>query len=150
MARGAASYVPKRTLSERLSQAVNQVVDVMRADRNYIRLLERMAYSRYAFKLENDFSLIAPLVEFIQQIAFSEGLCSPSSRQRLGVAIDEALFNAMYHGNLELPKEHIQQVRVALQQETTCPIVDQRCNHPAFGARRVDVHVFALVSNSKL
>ena len=141
MDRGAASYVPKLHLSDRLCQTVNQVVDLMRADRNYVRLLHRLTYSRYVYELENDFTLIEPLVEFVQQIAFAEGICDEGSRNRLGVALDEALFNAMYHGNLELPRERIQTVRNLVHQDVPNPIVDERLKDPAYGERKVLVFI---------
>jgi CheY-like chemotaxis protein len=148
--RGAASYVPKRYLSERLSQTVNQIVELMRADRDYIRLLQRLTHSRYVFELENDFSLIEPLVEFVQQIAFAEGICNQGSRHRLGVALDEALFNAMYHGNLQLPLEHIQLVRNAVRQDGSNSIVEERCKDPTYSERAVLVYVTCDVKQIKI
>jgi len=146
MDRGAASYVAKRHLSDRLCQTVNQVVDLMRADRDYVRLLHRLTYSRYVYELENDFSLIEPLVEFVQQIAFAEGICHEGSRNRLGVALGEALFNAMYHGNLELPREQIHMVRNWVHQEDVPnPIVEERLKDPAYGERKVLVFITCTV-----
>jgi CheY-like chemotaxis protein/anti-sigma regulatory factor (Ser/Thr protein kinase) len=147
---GAASYVPKRQLSDKLSQTVNQVVDLMRADRDYLRLLERLTYSRYAFKLENDLSLIEPLVEFVQQIAFAEGICTQGNRHRLGVALDEALFNAIYHGNLQLPIEHMQSVRNSARQDTPNRLVQDRCKDATYGGRRVLVYITCTVEQIKV
>lgn len=139
--RGATSYVPKRYLSERLGQTVNQVVELMRADRIYSKLLQRMQSSHYVFAIENDFALIEPLVEFIQQIAYAEGICDQGTRHRLGIAIDEALFNAMYHGNLELPIEHIQLVRNSVRQESLNPFFDALCEEKRDCDRKVQVSI---------
>ena len=113
--RGAISYVPKRQLPERLKETVDQVLELTQANRDYARLLERLEYSRYRYEFENDFSIIEPLVEFVQQIAFVRGACGEGTRHQIGIALDEALFNAMYHGNLELPPESSQQVRSHLR-----------------------------------
>jgi CheY-like chemotaxis protein len=140
---GAASYVPKHQLPERLSETVDQVVELLRADRDYSRLLQRMTYCRYTFVLENDLSLIEPLVEFIQQIAFAEGFCDYGGRNRIGVALHEALFNAMYHGNLQLPSELNQTVRTLLREGKSVPIVEERRKNARYEERRVMVDLKA-------
>jgi CheY-like chemotaxis protein len=138
---GAASFVPKQNLSTRLSETVDQVVDLMRADRDYHRLLERLRKCHYFYELENDFSLIDPLVEFIQQIAFSEGLCDRGIRNRIGVALVEALFNAMYHGNLQLPQEHTHVVRAQLRKGDSVALVEERRKDPKYENRTVQVFI---------
>ncbi len=148
--RGASSYVPKMHVPERLSETVDQVVDLMRADRDYARLLQRMTYCRYTFVLENDFTLIEPLVEFLQQIAFSEGFCNEGSRSRLGIALHEALFNAMYHGNLELPEEANQLVRNLVREGRPIPIVNERREDANFENRRVLVDIKTTMDDMKI
>ena len=96
---GATSYSPKARLSSDLVATVEHVLD----------MAQRMQYSHdvefsptpksYAVVLKNDLNLIGPTIENIQA-----NLPSWSDRDRLqiGMAIDEALVNAMHHGNLEV------------------------------------------------
>jgi CheY-like chemotaxis protein/anti-sigma regulatory factor (Ser/Thr protein kinase) len=100
--RGAASYTPKKNLARDLLETVRNVLAISRQQRSQKRLLSCMTASRSAFELENDSSLIPPLVGYVQDDAVRLGLCDDSERLRVGVALDEALANALYHGNLEL------------------------------------------------
>jgi anti-sigma regulatory factor (Ser/Thr protein kinase) len=102
---GAASYSPKSTLARDLVETVRSVLSVSGQQRTSARLLECMTKSECSFVLENDASLIAPLVGYLQDDAMRLGLCDDAERVRVGVALDEALVNALYHGNLELSSE---------------------------------------------
>lgn len=96
---GATSYSPKARLSSDLVATVDHVLEIA----------QRMQYSHnvefsptpksHAVVLKNDLNLIGPTIENIQA-----NLPSWSDRDRLqiGMAIDEALVNAMHHGNLEV------------------------------------------------
>ena len=134
--RGAISYVPKRQLPERLKETVEQVLELTQANRDYARLLERLEYSHYRYEFENDFSIIEPLVEFVQQIAFVRGACGEGTRHQIGIALDEALFNAIYHGNLELPPESSQQVRSHLRNGDAVALVDKRLRDQKYSGRQ--------------
>ena len=147
---GAASYVPKSMLSERLKETVDQIVDMMRADRDYARLLDRMTFCNYRYELENDFTLIEHLVEFIQQIGFTHGICSEGNRHRLGIAIEEALFNAMYHGNLELPSDMMGEVRTRYRENLPIPSVEEKLADPKYAERTVTVDVSASASELRI
>lgn len=99
---GAASYVPKRLLNSQLADTVRQVFLVSREDRGRVRLMRRMAEQQVLFDIENDQELISSLVQFLQQGAAGMGVCDDGDRIRTGVALQEALTNASFHGNLEV------------------------------------------------
>ena len=99
---GAASYVPKRKLGMQLLDTVHQVLAVSGRQRGYQRLMGCIVHSRQEFILGNDSSLFGPLVTYLQENATHLGLGDASERTRLGVALEEALANALYHGNLEI------------------------------------------------
>ncbi|MFN0197048.1 MAG: response regulator [Planctomycetaceae bacterium] len=100
---GAASYVPKKTLARDLSETVEMVAASLRDDRAHSRLMfHRMTKSDSVFELPNDLTLIPPLVSHLRQLTRYMGVCNDSDRLRVGVAIEEALVNAYYHGNLEV------------------------------------------------
>ncbi len=102
---GAASYVPKRMLGRKLLATVQGVLAVATRERCHSRLMGCMTRSDCSFDLENDGALFGPLVSYLQQEVTRLGLCDETERMRFGVALEEALANALYHGNLEVGSE---------------------------------------------
>jgi len=102
---GAACYVPKRKLSDELLDTIHAVSSVSARQRNYSRLLRCMAKIEHAVVLDNDLDLVGVLVEYLQDGITQMGICDPTDRVRIGVALREALLNAMYHGNLEIESD---------------------------------------------
>ena len=99
---GAASYVPKVLLAEKLIPTVDDVLAVVSAKRSYDRLVGSINRTEFDLTLENDPALFDPFVELFQQIVHGMGLCDDTDRFRIGMALKEALLNALYRGNLEL------------------------------------------------
>jgi CheY-like chemotaxis protein len=99
---GAASYVPKRMLSKYLLDTVYRVLDASDQRRSRAQLLEGMQQFDCSFVLNNCIRLISPLVVYLQDNLMHMGLCGETERVRIGVALQEALINALYHGNLEV------------------------------------------------
>lgn len=99
---GASSYVPKRLLNQQLSETVNQVLQASRLDRAHIRLMRRLVRQEIQFVIENDQELLSYMVQFLQDTALATNVCDETERVRIGVALQEALTNASFHGNLEL------------------------------------------------
>lgn len=102
---GASGYVPKRTLSEDLVETVSTVLSISVHRRNYSRPLRCMAKIRHAVVLENDLDLINVLVDYLQDGIAELELGDATERMRIGVALREALLNALYHGNLEMDSD---------------------------------------------
>jgi len=102
---GAASYVPKRALAQRLLETVYQVIEVSTHDRTVTRLMECMTVNHCTFELENDNALIPPMVNYLLEEAARMGACDEVDRTRIGVALEESLVNALCHGNLEVGSE---------------------------------------------
>jgi len=98
---GAASYVPKRLLANELLDTIHWVLSVSGQQRSHERLLGSLSRCELYFELENDRGLFAPLVGFLQDSLANLGLCGETERIRVGVALEEALVNALDHGNLE-------------------------------------------------
>ncbi len=99
---GATSYVPKDVLKEELVGTLRNVLEVSQQQRFQLRLLEQMEEFQCKFVLENDRALIPPLVAYLQEHFGRIGICDESELMRIGIALDEALVNAIYHGNLDL------------------------------------------------
>ncbi len=102
---GAASYVPKTALHHLL---VETVTDVLAMTKNIFmrqRLIEFLKTGRFAFVLANDADMIPTLISYVQNIVISIGLCDEADVIRVCIALEEALRNAMFHGNLEITSE---------------------------------------------
>lgn len=136
---GAASYIPKTQLKERLVETIDQVLDRARTDHSYQRLIGSLESTQYIFRLDNDPALIPPLVDLFQQIAYGVQLVDATERRRLGIALDEALLNAMYHGNLELASQDLAAARHCIRAGQSVPSMQQRTAEPPYGDRRVTV-----------
>lgn len=111
---GAASYVPKSQLVDTLLASVMQVLSLSRAGRGHQRLMECLTGTEFAFSLENDVSLINALVDLIQGIVDGVGLCDRAGRLRVGMALEQALRNALCWGNLEITSDDLGEVREQL------------------------------------
>jgi CheY-like chemotaxis protein/anti-sigma regulatory factor (Ser/Thr protein kinase) len=103
--RGASSYVPKRKLAQDLLRIVRQVMEAAAQQHRRVQLLRGMKRSEFTFELENDSSLIPPLISHLQDSVTHMGVCDEADRLRLAIALEEALTNALFHGNLELSSE---------------------------------------------
>jgi CheY-like chemotaxis protein len=133
--KGAASYVPKRRLVEDLVSTVRDVLSVARERREQVRLLDFLDESRFHFTLDNDQDIISGLVSFLQDnLRAQYPSCNENQCLQIGMAVREAVRNAMHHGNLEVDS--------ALRRESSHSYdakVLERLHDPDFRARRVSV-----------
>jgi CheY-like chemotaxis protein len=102
---GATSYVPKRDLREHLPATVQEVLDLALARRGRRTVLQYLVGSEASFELANDPDLILPVVGFLQDGLERLAFGVPALRNQVGMALMEALSNAMIHGNLEVRSE---------------------------------------------
>ena len=102
---GAASYVPKKLLLRYLWETIAKVLKAAVQDLGQARLIECMLRTESIFHLENDPVLFGPLVRYLQEETIRLGVCTEADRVRVGVALEEALANALYHGNLDIASE---------------------------------------------
>ena len=102
---GAASYVPKNLLTQRLVETIQHVQSVAREEESQHKLMGCMTESHCEFVLENDPAMIPALVNFIHRSVRTVGLCEDNEGIRICVALEEAVNNALFHGNLELESE---------------------------------------------
>jgi CheY-like chemotaxis protein/anti-sigma regulatory factor (Ser/Thr protein kinase) len=103
--KGAASYVPKKSLARDLEETLDGVLAASQTNRNQKRVVESLVHHESHFVLDNDTALVAPLVGHIEQSLERMQVCAPSGLILVGVALHEALTNAILHGNLEVSSE---------------------------------------------
>lgn len=138
---GAASYVPKSELAARLGETVKQVLDAAKRERNYQDLIGCADEMRFQFRLANDPQLIQPLISLVQQMAEGMGLLTDEARTRLGIAVEEAVVNAMCHGNLELSDKDFADVRSHLHTSSKIEIIESRVANAPYCDREVHVWI---------
>ncbi len=102
---GAASYVPKGVLHQHLLNTVQDVLLMVQERSSHARLMDSMKRGKFHFVISNDPSLIPLLVNHVQSLVTSVGLCDEANVIRVCIALEEALRNAIFHGNLELTSE---------------------------------------------
>jgi CheY-like chemotaxis protein len=139
---GAASYVPKRRLAEDLTRTVIRVLAVARENRVGAQLMHYMDSSEGNFTLHNDLTLIHSLVSYLQQVLRSLPLADETERLRVGIALEAALTNALYHGNLEIGSRLGQSDKQEYDR-----LFQERCYETPYRDRRI--HVKASVSRER-
>ena len=143
LAAGAASYVSRRNLESDLIKTIRNVLAVTERRRNRRRTLQYLASSELHFVLGNDSSDVAHLISHLLDTAMTMNLLAERERIQVGIALQEAMSNAIHHGNLELDSE-LRQVderiyyELAEQRRIMRPYVDRK------------VHVDARLSRSQL
>ena len=136
---GAASYVPKARLAQDLRDTVFNVLAMARADRTNERLFDGLKWSALRFELESDPALVFPLVDHIQQLVGRLKSMDDTGRIRVGIAVQEALLNAVYHGNLELNADDLMRTRDAGGDAAN--VIQQRMTTLPYCARKIEVNL---------
>ncbi|MBC7818878.1 MAG: response regulator [Planctomycetaceae bacterium] len=133
---GAASYVPKTALADDLADVTERVLAMSRTQRTQTRLMNRVKRSVTEYEVENDRELVLSLSSYMQQQFNAMKICADIDGLRIGIALEEALLNAFYHGNLEVSSK--------LREEDCQRYVDlanQRCGESPYKERRIYVTV---------
>ena len=131
---GAASYLTKQDIDTRLIDTVKNVLALSKTRMNRNRILNCLNEQTSHFIIENDVLLVTPLITWLRDQLSTMRLCDDAQLLRVGVALHEALTNAIYHGNLELDS--------SLRQEDESIfhlLADQRRQIEPYASRRVYV-----------
>jgi len=109
--RGAASYVPKSQLAEILQTTVADLLSMINANKSHSNLMDCQQRLECDYELENDPALIDSLIDLLQQLLGGMELTDETGVLRVGVALREALYNSLYHGNLQITEDELQSSR---------------------------------------
>ncbi len=134
--RGAASYVPKTLLSRYLTETVRNLLAATEERSRRAKLLGCMQSNACEFLLDNDSSLVPSLVGYFVESLSHIGIWDESERLRASVALDEALVNAMHHGNLEVESRLRQE-----DDKTYYNLIKERRKQQPYCDRQVHVQV---------
>ncbi|MEM7810878.1 MAG: response regulator [Planctomycetota bacterium] len=133
---GAASYVPKRNLAKRLRLTAKQILAAAAEDRDHSRLTERLVRQEFVYELTSDLGLVSAAVRAVRALFNGSPFIDDKTKLRLSVAFEEALLNAVYHGNLEVDSELKEADHQAFYD-----LAEKRSAEPPFSDRVARVHV---------
>jgi CheY-like chemotaxis protein/anti-sigma regulatory factor (Ser/Thr protein kinase) len=102
---GAASYVPKRELNETLIPVLQQVMAVNKAAQAVPAVSQNAVESTITLEVTNDEGQIPDIISRLELPMVELDLFDEGERMQIAMALDEALLNAMIHGNLEVSSE---------------------------------------------
>ena len=108
------------------------------AQRQHLQALRCLRKSEFHFVLGNDTALIAPIINYLDEIIKMLKLCGVNQRMRVGVALQEACLNAIHHGNLEVSSDLRQE-----DESNYHRLVRARRSQAPYEKRRVTIDVNA-------
>ena len=135
---GAASYLPKSRLAQDVVSTLQRILELTNAQRQHFQALRCLRKSEFHFVLDNDPALIAPIINYLDEIVKMLELCGVNQRMRVGVALQEACLNAIHHGNLEVSSDLRQEDESIYHR-----MVQTRRAQAPYGQRRVMIDVNA-------
>lgn len=102
---GAVNYVNKRDVASELIPICEQILDQSRENAEHDLLKAANIGGELRWRIPSDRIVASELGRTIQREACRIGKCDGSLKTKLGVALEEALLNAVIHGNLEVSSE---------------------------------------------
>jgi len=138
---GAASYVPKSALAESLTDTVDQILEYSRKDRSMEQLMKCTTSCRHQFKIDNNPRLIPSVLDFLRDSMNSLKLGDQTTVRHCSVALEEALANALYHGNLGLSATQTREARHAYREGGTYELVTNRLQEQPYSARKIQIAI---------
>lgn len=133
---GAASYVPKSRLAKDLIVTLQQVhlTALGEQPHSHSPLMHYMTSTDTTFAIPNDRDMLSRCVNHLLTMLRCLPLGDQTERLRVGIALEEAMFNAFYHGNLEVKTE------VGDDTSKYAEVAAGRCVQPEYSSRRVRVN----------
>ena len=136
---GAASYVPKRELNDTLIPVLQQVMAVNKAAKSVPKVVKNAVESNITLEVTNDEAQIPDIISRLELPMVELDLFDEGERMQIAMALDEALLNAMIHGNLEVSSE-------LRQSDDGAPYVNmiaKRKNEAPYSERKVTIKLEA-------
>jgi CheY-like chemotaxis protein len=132
---GASSYVPKRDLHDNIVSTLEDVLAVALASRSEKQVLDCLEQAEFRFVLDNDAALVSSLIGHLEDTVVRMRHCDRTELMRVGIALHEALANAIQHGNLEVSTE----LRQDRDEKDFRELLAARRRQPPYCDRRVRV-----------
>lgn len=102
---GAMTYVPRDAGRRRLVETIQSILEITRRNPYRERVKSLLRWGEVELQVGTDPADIAVIVGYLLRLLEDYGLSNEKERFRVGLALSEALSNAIIHGNLEVPSE---------------------------------------------
>ncbi len=102
---GAASYVPKARLAEDLAATLSRILSSQRSENISDRVYRSLISTETLYELPCDPEVLTAAAEMVDETIQRNWNCTARDAMRMRMTLEEALLNALYHGNLELDPE---------------------------------------------
>jgi CheY-like chemotaxis protein/anti-sigma regulatory factor (Ser/Thr protein kinase) len=128
---GADGYITKDKLSRDLCDVVERVLNIAQENRSRATVLEMYSHQVISLVMESNPQHAGHVVRHLVDQCSDFGIIGPSDRIRLTVAFEEALLNAVIHGNLEVTSDLRELAdgsfeRLVRERQETPPYCDRR------------------------
>jgi CheY-like chemotaxis protein len=132
---GAANYIPKKHLVRDLDHTLRKVLAIAAQRHERRQVLSCLVRRESALVIDNDPDLIVPAVTMLNEELEGIGRWDPTSLMQTCVALQEALTNALFHGNLEVGSDRWQVGESVIRAQAT-----RRRNQEPYRSRRIRLH----------
>jgi anti-sigma regulatory factor (Ser/Thr protein kinase)/CheY-like chemotaxis protein len=134
---GAVNYIPWKSIENGLCEVAESVLMASEVRKCRYRLLSFLDQQEQHFNLGNDTSLVPALISLLQETILGIGICDQAESIRVNMALEEAMLNAIYHGNLEVSSKLRNDPERG--DEPYRELIEQRRKQAPFRERRVTV-----------
>jgi len=131
---GAMTFLPRQSVKRRLVDTIQSILDITRRNPYREGVKHYLRNAEIELCLPSDPSSVSIVVGFLQRVLEDYGLSGGRSLFRIGVAISEAISNAMIHGNLEVSSALRDGASDAYYEQ-----IEQRKSAEPYASRAVDV-----------
>jgi len=133
---GAMTYVPRAAGRRQLVETIQSILDLARRNPYRDRVKGYLSSADIELQVDNDPSAVAVIVGYLQRVLEDYGLSLEKECFRFGVALGEAMSNAIIHGNLEIGSE----MRDS-NSDAYYDAIEQRRTEEPYTSRHVQVRV---------
>jgi DNA-binding NarL/FixJ family response regulator len=133
---GAANYISKKDLAIDLLPLVRKLMEVAAWSHERVRILRCLVRQESVFVLDNDPNLIAAFMKLVREELDGMDLWDETGLIQVSIALQEAVTNAVFHGNLEVDSEYRQ-----TDERIFDEIALERRGCEPYRSRRVRIHV---------
>ncbi|HKB02488.1 MAG TPA: ATP-binding protein [Gemmataceae bacterium] len=103
--KGAVNHFPRDLLDSEPAAVLETLRQAAHDQRRRRQAAARLDHLSFEFTLQNDRRQVPPVIHRVSDACLEAGLCDRPAAMRVGVALEEALLNAIVHGNLEVSSE---------------------------------------------
>jgi CheY-like chemotaxis protein/anti-sigma regulatory factor (Ser/Thr protein kinase) len=105
---GAANYIAKKNIATDLIPTIRQALEIADSSRERARIMESMVRMESVFVLDNDPDLVVAFMKLVREELAGMRFWDETGLVQVSIALQEAVTNAVLHGNLEVSSEHRQ------------------------------------------